>query len=578
MDVQGVQNIISINCLPDEIVILILHNNSSREILNFGATCKHYNYMVKNHSYLWKNKCEATYPTIISKVIKEYYRGSWLHEMKVYSKLKQRLQSELIAMSPKHYWAVSERSMDNVKSFFNIATKKNFFYAVHILQDVIKTGSKLIDRKECTKPYTLTEMYYSKAVLRQFIHTYLAVKWVKSKMEQDLPPEVVINFFLQWIDPANLYLDDEVDEKINNLVEMVRKVMENDKQTPKKQCSAKQIILAVSHVIYKQKRMALTSTTDLDTLNISKVIDNNCGNVIVVATIYQAVASRCGASCELIVFPNHLFLEWNDHNIPQLYNIDLATGEMHPKRCCPFGFTQNNRATKYSYCPDSLLQYIYSSYLITMGAIRSWNTQNAMHLLDFLGTENERTLFKYNPYENHYTYLMKQATALVQCDILDLKQLSEDHIRLMMSLVNLNKNLEVPTKNKIAKRHVSNVKFAVGMICYHKRYDYVCIIRGWDLTGCQLHFPLDDLYFGRNQPFYYITAADQSERYVAQENLMELIRPTRLYHLEHQISRDFTHFDGFAYVLNDEKKAEYPEDEPIIEMFRTLCEQKINNA
>lgn len=75
--------------------------------------------------------------------------------------------------------------------------------------------------------------------------------------------------------------------------------------------------------------------------------------------------------CELIVFPNHLFLEWQDNDLPHkpLYTVDLITGEIKPKRQCPFSQSAYSR---YEYSPDSLLQYVYSSYMKSKGALRDW--------------------------------------------------------------------------------------------------------------------------------------------------------------------------------------------------------------
>jgi hypothetical protein len=52
------------------------------------------------------------------------------------------------------------------------------------------------------------------------------------------------------------------------------------------------------------------------------------------------------------------------------------------------------------------------------------------------------------------------------------------------------------------------------------------------------------------------------------ENIVEMSRPARLYHLEESIAREFTHFDGFAYVPNEEKRSEYPDEGPIIAVYR----------
>jgi hypothetical protein len=104
-----------------------------------------------------------------------------------------------------------------------------------------------------------------------------------------------------------------------------------------------------------------------------QVLKHKCSSVITVAAMYHAVASRCNVSCELVAFPNHLFLEWRDLSNKQntvVYSIDLTTGELKPKRRCPFSKTDHT--TSYKYCPDSLLQYIYSSFHLSMGAIKNW--------------------------------------------------------------------------------------------------------------------------------------------------------------------------------------------------------------
>lgn len=58
------------------------------------------------------------------------------------------------------------------------------------------------------------------------------------------------------------------------------------------------------------------------------------------------------------------------------------------------------------------------------------------------------------------------------------------------------------------------------MILYHKKLNYHCIVRGWDqkcrpewVDRMELELKLN---YGMDQPFYYVVAADQSTRYVAQ--------------------------------------------------------------
>lgn len=48
--------VLTIQCLPDEIISLILVNNEPHEIINFSLTCKQFYDSVCNNDYLWKMK------------------------------------------------------------------------------------------------------------------------------------------------------------------------------------------------------------------------------------------------------------------------------------------------------------------------------------------------------------------------------------------------------------------------------------------------------------------------------------------------------------------------------------------
>lgn len=67
--------------------------------------------------------------------------------------------------------------------------------------------------------------------------------------------------------------------------------------------------------------------------------------------------------------------------------------------------------------------------------------------------------------------------------------------------------------------------FAVGMVMKHKKYNYLCVIRGWDET-CQAseqwirQMNVDKCERGRYQPFYNVWVNDGSDRYAAEENLI----------------------------------------------------------
>ncbi|CAG4981090.1 unnamed protein product [Parnassius apollo] len=590
--------------------------------MNFGSLCKRFNELINTNHVVWKHKFKFMYP-VIFEVAEKFSDGNWLNDFKDFMKHKQLVYRELITMSPKHYWKIDDITPQDVSYFFEIAStnSRSYYYTIYILQDIIRKGNKVLNNFQSKKPYTLTEIHYAKSVVRCLIHCYMAVKWVKAQISHELPPEIVINYFLQWIDTVNLHLNEDVEDQLQHLANKVKihlDKMHSDQlvKSNDKRYTPGQIFIAVSQVLFHQRHMALTTIANLDTLDIVKIVReknvndsiedesdsssssssqsgkpalkrrnskedpdfedlinqvwaHKYGNQIVVFAIFQAVAKRCGAECELIVFSNHLFLEWrSDESEPnaQVFTINVATGELEPKRRCPFA--QSNQNARYKYSADSLLQCLHSSFLKTMGAIKSWMTQNASDLLGFLGGNNSI----HSQYDIFYKYLFRLIDMAGLNSNLNLKNLTERELQIISMLVHVSTGAtNKAVKISKVKKHHSGVLFAVGMICYHKEHEYVCIIRGWDLTcgpEWRASIPKKDLSFGHKQPFYHVLAADQSDRYVAQENLIALTHPTRLYHLEEFVAKEFLHFDGFSYVLNDEKRLEYPDEDPIVEVFR----------
>lgn len=64
---------------------------------------------------------------------------------------------------------------------------------------------------------------------------------------------------------------------------------------------------------------------------------------------------------------------------------------------------------------------------------------------------------------------------------------------------------------------------------------------------------------GEKQPFYKVLVDDGSTRYAAQENLAIEWKIQTIVHSE--VGRYFTGYTGRYYELNNEIRAEYPDDE-----------------
>jgi len=64
-----------------------------------------------------------------------------------------------------------------------------------------------------------------------------------------------------------------------------------------------------------------------------------------------------------------------------------------------------------------------------------------------------------------------------------------------------------------------NVNYSVGMVMRHRRYDYICIIRGWHKCcnmspAWVIQMGVNEMERGTEQPFYHVLVdKDGSERY-----------------------------------------------------------------
>ncbi|KAF2177879.1 YccV-like-domain-containing protein [Zopfia rhizophila CBS 207.26] len=116
------------------------------------------------------------------------------------------------------------------------------------------------------------------------------------------------------------------------------------------------------------------------------------------------------------------------------------------------------------------------------------------------------------------------------------------------------------------------VKFKVGQLFKHRRYNYEGVITGWD-THCDAgeewiqHMGVDTLSRGREQSFYHVLVCDKSIRYVAEENISPLsnsstsdspIHPSEA--MLHLAGRHFKRWDSDKCLFVSNVRDEYPDD------------------
>ena len=128
------------------------------------------------------------------------------------------------------------------------------------------------------------------------------------------------------------------------------------------------------------------------------------------------------------------------------------------------------------------------------------------------------------------------------------------------------------------------VTYRVGQVCQHRKYNYTCVIYGWDpvckaskvrgrnksflpnLLPFTIHeqswitqMGVHKLESKDKQPFYNVLVSDGSNRYAAQENLEPRQDPVTVSHQE--VGKYFETFDPeLGYIVNSQCREEYPHD------------------
>jgi len=110
---------------------------------------------------------------------------------------------------------------------------------------------------------------------------------------------------------------------------------------------------------------------------------------------------------------------------------------------------------------------------------------------------------------------------------IQLDQAGQDFLNDYMRHIVQEDNVSPDPSPRLGVPETDQVRFRVGQVFRHARYNYLGAVTGWD-TQCRAsaewmrQMNVDNLSQGRSQCFYHVVADDGSTRYVAEENI-ELI-------------------------------------------------------
>ncbi|GLH01677.1 F-box only protein 21 [Gryllus bimaculatus] len=463
----------------------------------------------------------------------------------------------------------------------------------------------------------LTEKFYTEKVIRYVRQVHLSKKWQHflSLPSEELVLEKGAVLVAQWSQPLTEVKYKKIAKQLDDIASAVKtelrkkhsnhplfrvppeKLSEwrnkniNDNQW--KPSESHQILDALRNVLFTQ--MGFHGNNEMyynvESSFLNKVIELRCGIPITLSIVYESIARRLGVKCEPVNFPAHFLLRWqekykSEEERSTYYYIDVYNcGHFLTKRDCPH-YSPNSQCPmrEIKLQPETFVKVVerLANNLEVAGRQRAQgrearlrSTLELMHLVNPADMNCVFHLARF--YMLHHMNLGDLVAALKKTqDYLGPREREQAaHIIKMMRVYESHHySKESESLPDIEPRlRAPGVEYAIGMIMRHLRYDYTCVIYGWD-PFCNAsqewiyQMGVDNLPCKDRQPFYNVLVEDGSTRYVAQENLEVAVNPIKINHVD--VGRFFKRFCGTHYVPNTEKEEEYPQDADVRVRFLML--------
>ena len=436
--------------------------------------------------------------------------------------------------------------------------------------------------------------YYAKKLFIHVKHHRLKYDWIELLNKQtETPKNLELGAILisEWIEPCESFKRIKptiVLEELDKLADRVKQKYEKDFGDLSGFCqNTLQGISIINSVLYDEVgfRGNVGNYYEVRNSLIDQVLLLHKGIPITLSIVYSAVAFRLGLVMHGVNFPGHFLLRFEAESngktcIKFLDAFDR--GVVYDENDCLRKFIPYHNHDSEAY--RSILSEVVSCKRIfirmmanIVNVLRAHTRMDsnaaeallcALELTLLLNPECDESRLLLSRIYLHYKVNLKEVynnlnSILARPGASFDKILLRNLVQYAQAQVEDMKDKQVIPKYRSDSKH-KNVLFEVGAIMRHKRYNYKCVIYGWDPTCQQSEewkqrmgvytLPKQD-----TQPFYSVLASDGSERYAAQENLEPLTEAEIILH--DKLGKYFHDFDGIRYVATALLKEEYPEDQ-----------------
>ncbi|KAL1995355.1 hypothetical protein VTN49DRAFT_1542 [Thermomyces lanuginosus] len=540
----------TLSSLPDEILHLIFRFVHPNDAMSVQCTARRFR-DVANEPLLWRFYCQT------------YFRY-WDERHEFEKKLAARTSSvdwKRLYLTRAATDATTTKLLDGILSSQSGRIEK-FEEIISLGYDVKDTllrharaGPELEDH--------LARRYYSNAVLG-CLHRNIAIpQWVALANGEDVPLERALGAFDMFIPETQIGSLDEITAMLDEIVTGISEAVPSMESLSPRAKALKIASYLRSHNLTGIKHDKQYHDLDHNFIGFALKDPEHNSLPLISAAIYCYVAQRFGLNARPCGFPFHVHVI-----ITPEPNFDMdgrplrGNSEGEPMYMDPF---RSDRETPVSDLRQQLnflggsvveLSNFLGASLTSEIVVRcSQNIRNSIHLM----AQFPRFASPIDVVSARYASLW----AIMLCGPGTRAVLLHDHLPALMELLatdfpsdlflieryilplfedfveydHLRESLHVmravdkmPKQPRFRRPGHKHVRYHVGDVFRHRRYNYRAVITGWD-TECgageqwMQRMGVDRLPRGRHQSFYHALVEDRSMRYVAEENI-EIIRPS----------------------------------------------------
>jgi len=593
------------------------------DLSRLSRGCKRFN-QVADSNENWMLKFQLSYPKLFEKIpLSKLSKLSWKQELKKRIKFKKFVRQEVEMMSEK-FFTKTELSKSDFHQFDDILVQHHHDRSnVHLY--ITDELAHLIHRTERLED--MTTKYYSSKSIQHVKHSILrpqASSWPQMEEEGRLTYEDILITIAQWSQPtldisthvissqldslaSRLLADLQLSSPRHPIFTAMREEQEmggearldlfklpnfNGNLTENAWSSqdSKEILKSANNLLYGVEGYVGNNDDyyNADNSYVNCILEKKQGIPISLCLLYSCLLSRLGVLCLPVNFPGHFLLKWQEHPEEQDPNnrftfIDAFSGgrELTGQQARNINMAPPLTAQDDVYQvagPLAVAQRMLRN-LISIGASRSNNMRDPSYGL--LRSSLELMLILNTSDTLQYGFMLSRVYLQLNINHEDVMNMLQeyrdipgigDQVDYLMNAcqIQMDERSAIEPEPEIKKRGATaffpygEVSMKVGQVCRHKKYNYVCVIYGWD-THCRAskswisQMGVDKLDKKDKQPFYNVLVSDGSNRYAAQENIGP-ITPEEVTHPE--VGKYFHSFLPVSgYLANSQLEKAYPDEE-----------------